>query len=164
MGMKDYKNLLSYKLMQQYADDELVEKVDTIMSAYKKAVESGETKHWSCWETEFDDEQPNKSLKVSLSYNGPEYFMQVDLVTDFNLDLKQYCNRQVNGQYELVKYFEQKEKSFSFNPDVISFIIPHDAKSKTLKAITKKGSVFSGTKEVKAVDFVPSLEDCSENA
>ena len=93
MGKIDYSNLLSYKLMQQYADDELIGKVDALIEAYKKAVATGDTKYWSCWETEFDDEQPNKSLKATLAYNTPDYFMQVDLVTDFTLDLKVYSNR-----------------------------------------------------------------------
>ena len=164
MGMVDYKNLLSYKIMVQCGDQELIDKVTTLIGAYENAVNDGTSKNWSFWETEFDDEQPNRALKASWSYNGPEYFMQVDLVTDFTTNLNAYTNKSVNGQFEIVKYFEQREKSYSFNPDVICLNVVPERKSQKANVVTKKGSIFSGLKEIKSVDFEAFVEDSSENA
>ena len=164
MGTVNYKNLLSYKVMLECGDQEIIDKVNALIETYEKAVATGDTKHWSYWETDFDDEQPNRALKASWSYNSPEYFMQLDLVTDFTTDLKAYRNRSVNGQFEIVKYFEQKERSYSFNPNIICLNVVPEEQWQKAKVVTKKGSIFSGTKEIKTADLGSSMEDSSENA
>jgi len=160
MGTVNYKNLLSYKVMLECGDQELIDKVNALIDTYEKAVATGDTTHWSYWETEFDDEQPNRALKASWLYKSPEYFMQLDLVTDFTTDLEAYGNRSVNGQFEIVNYLEEKKRpcSFSFNPNKICLNVVPEEQWQKAKVVTKKGSV-----EIKTVDLDPSMEESSEN-
>lgn len=153
MEQKNYKELLAFQILQKYGNEELKEKAFTILKSYNEAVEKGNTKYWDFHTTEFDEEEPNKFLSNIWSYNSPEYFMQLEIMEDFDFSHPLYKGTLNGKTYQLVKYFEQKEKSFSFNPDTITLEVERCEDVNNPRIIIKKGSCFSGMREVNSCQY-----------
>ena len=146
MKKTNYKNLLSYKLLLECGDKELVEKVQALLADYENNCASN--KNWSYIETEFDDERPNAPLKCIWSFNSPEYFKQLELVKNYEYDEMRFRGTLVGSSDKLVEYFEQLEKKFIFNPDTMRLEIIKTRENGVPDIKTTKGSVYR-QKEVK---------------
>lgn len=153
MEQKNYKDLLAFQILQKYGSQEIKEKTTAILKEYENALKNGDAKYWDFRTTEFDEENPNKFLLNIWSYNSPKYFMQLEIMEDFDFSNPLYKNTLTGKTYEIVKYFEQKEKSFSFNPDTITLEVERCEDVNNPKITTKKGSCFSGMKVVSSCQY-----------
>lgn len=153
MEQKNYEKLLAFQILQKYGSQEIKEKAIAILKEYEGAIKKGDTKYWDFRTTEFDEESPNKFLSNIWSYNSPEYFMQLEIMDDFDFSSPLYVNTLTGKTYQIVKYFEQKEKSFSFNPDTITLEVERCEDIKSPKISTKKGKCFSGMKVVSSYQY-----------
>ena len=151
------EQLLSYKLMLDYGDDELIKKVSAFLKAYNQNKDG-----FSFRLVEREDDEPEKFTKAILNFTNKEIEQQLDIIVDFSLDHPLFCGSLNGAQYKLIKYIEQTKFSLASDSKIDCLVVEKTSSSMHPNVITKRGTIFKGTLETRRENGISLNEN--ENA